>query len=244
MDLVKVWHPDRFQGDSRLREKAERTLQGINEAYEALRNHQFDRPTPDGDHAVPEEARRAPDTLRRMVLTVAIGGALVGAFVSVALIARASWPGQGAPKLAQVPAPKAPEEMTANTRPSPPPTLDSSRPESGSDLRAPRTIGQARLALENRGEGDAVVVLRRAQRWERVLFVGRGEKVTLLDLAPGGYQVRTALGDGWTGRHFLRPAGCLALGRPVALALGRETPGVTVAGASSEWVPAEDCELE
>jgi hypothetical protein len=36
LDLVKVWHPDRFQGDPRLRRKAERQLQEINLAYEAL----------------------------------------------------------------------------------------------------------------------------------------------------------------------------------------------------------------
>lgn len=38
IDLVKVWHPDRFHGESsRLREKAERKLKEINEAYEKLR---------------------------------------------------------------------------------------------------------------------------------------------------------------------------------------------------------------
>ncbi len=35
-DLAKVWHPDRFGTDSRLRAKAEETLKGINEAYQAL----------------------------------------------------------------------------------------------------------------------------------------------------------------------------------------------------------------
>lgn len=37
-DLVKVWHPDRFGGDSRLRAKAERRLQDINAAYAMLRD--------------------------------------------------------------------------------------------------------------------------------------------------------------------------------------------------------------
>lgn len=38
IDLVKVWHPDRFQGESsRLREKADKKLQEINAAYERLR---------------------------------------------------------------------------------------------------------------------------------------------------------------------------------------------------------------
>ena len=36
LDMVKVWHPDRFQADVHLRAKAERTLQGINDAYALL----------------------------------------------------------------------------------------------------------------------------------------------------------------------------------------------------------------
>jgi curved DNA-binding protein CbpA len=37
LDLVQVWHPDRFEGNARLREKAERKLQEINAAYAAIR---------------------------------------------------------------------------------------------------------------------------------------------------------------------------------------------------------------
>jgi hypothetical protein len=36
-DLVKVWHPDRFGSDARLREKAEEKLKQINQAYTVLR---------------------------------------------------------------------------------------------------------------------------------------------------------------------------------------------------------------
>ena len=36
-DLAQVWHPDRFQENPRLREKAEAKLQSINTAYEAIR---------------------------------------------------------------------------------------------------------------------------------------------------------------------------------------------------------------
>ena len=35
-DLVNVWHPDRFQQNPRLKEKAEQQLQEINQAYEAV----------------------------------------------------------------------------------------------------------------------------------------------------------------------------------------------------------------
>lgn len=37
-DLVKVWHPDRFGDDPKLRRKAEEKLQQINEAYRALQS--------------------------------------------------------------------------------------------------------------------------------------------------------------------------------------------------------------
>ncbi len=40
LDLARVWHPDRFHSDERLRKIAEKHLQDVNEAYAALRNHQ------------------------------------------------------------------------------------------------------------------------------------------------------------------------------------------------------------
>jgi hypothetical protein len=53
-DLVKVWHPDRFGSDARLRQKAEEKLKQINEAYLIL---QSDRGTSETYAAEPEEAR-------------------------------------------------------------------------------------------------------------------------------------------------------------------------------------------
>jgi len=47
-DLVRVWHPDRFQSDPQLRDRAERQLQKINESYFALKNwHIFEANQPD-----------------------------------------------------------------------------------------------------------------------------------------------------------------------------------------------------
>lgn len=43
-DLAQVWHPDRFPDNDRLREKAGRNLQRINEAYALLRDVE---PAPD-----------------------------------------------------------------------------------------------------------------------------------------------------------------------------------------------------
>jgi len=45
-DLAKVWHPDRFQHDPRLQEKAQEKLKEINEAYDALSSGKVPRPQP------------------------------------------------------------------------------------------------------------------------------------------------------------------------------------------------------
>ena len=39
-DLAQVWHPDRFSHSDRLKEKAERNLTRINEAFQALKDYQ------------------------------------------------------------------------------------------------------------------------------------------------------------------------------------------------------------
>ena len=48
-DLAKVWHPDRFLHDPRLRQKAEQKLKEINEAYDQLRSGKA-KATPRRDH--------------------------------------------------------------------------------------------------------------------------------------------------------------------------------------------------
>lgn len=42
-DLAKVWHPDRFQHDPRLQEKAQEKLKEINEAYDLLSSGKMPR---------------------------------------------------------------------------------------------------------------------------------------------------------------------------------------------------------
>jgi hypothetical protein len=57
LDLVQVWHPDRFAGNSRLQEIAENRLREINEAYRILQTA-----TPIGEPR--PEAQEATETLR------------------------------------------------------------------------------------------------------------------------------------------------------------------------------------
>jgi len=60
-DLVRVWHPDRFQSDPHLKDKAEQELKKINEAYFALKKGQASgvhraEPPPPPRPAPPEPA--------------------------------------------------------------------------------------------------------------------------------------------------------------------------------------------
>ena len=69
-DLAKVWHPDRFQHDPRLQEKAQEKLKEINEAYDLLSSGKVPRPqpqpqpvsTPPASQAVRLEPARTPTT--------------------------------------------------------------------------------------------------------------------------------------------------------------------------------------
>ena len=57
-DLVKVWHPDRFVADDRMRPRAEARLQRINEAYRTLESGDFDpEPQPVASPPPPSSTR-------------------------------------------------------------------------------------------------------------------------------------------------------------------------------------------
>lgn len=97
-DLTKVWHPDRFGNDPRLRQKAEEELKAILEAYETIRSARTGgapgvRPgTGDGarDEAPPPyEAGGADSSRVRRYRT----RALIAAAVAVFLLLRRPTPG-------------------------------------------------------------------------------------------------------------------------------------------------------
>jgi hypothetical protein len=58
LDLARVWHPDRFQSDERLRKIAEDHLREVNEAYAILKNY---RPPQSRPGPRPAQAAPAPD---------------------------------------------------------------------------------------------------------------------------------------------------------------------------------------
>ncbi len=56
LDLVQIWHPDRFQSDSRLRKRAENQLRKINEAYRVLKRRQSPPRAEQKAHDAPAQA--------------------------------------------------------------------------------------------------------------------------------------------------------------------------------------------
>ena len=102
LDMVKVWHPDRFQTDSELRAKAERTLRSINDAYALLQGRTSSStaaPVADAEktgqpdrareksraNAAASTSRAAPRLARHLVVAAAAGTALGVVFAVVRL---------------------------------------------------------------------------------------------------------------------------------------------------------------
>lgn len=84
-DLAKVWHPDRFLHDPRLRAKAQEKLKEINEAYDRFRSR--DKPTQphdstSGRHTSPEPERSARHAgSHRIARLLVLGSVLISAVV-------------------------------------------------------------------------------------------------------------------------------------------------------------------
>jgi len=96
-DLAKVWHPDRFQHDPRLQEKAQEKLKEINEAYDLLSSGKVPRPQPGpppppraGHYYEPERAQVATkhSTGSRKWVAVLLVFAAVFAFTTRSLLQR------------------------------------------------------------------------------------------------------------------------------------------------------------
>lgn len=89
-DMVKVWHPDRFGSDPRLRLKAEQKLKDINDAYRTLRDGgtetQLPFSEPDSDPGVETRQQSSPKEKR-----VAITAVLLYAFAGFLFVAAASY---------------------------------------------------------------------------------------------------------------------------------------------------------
>ncbi len=119
-DLVKVWHPDRFGHDERLRLIAQEKLKEINGAYELLQANAFesniasDQTTPAETEATTDEtasAKPAPASSSRMALWVTLGVLALAVIVTAAIFF--SQTGRGQKTVA--PAPSKPASDTNTT---------------------------------------------------------------------------------------------------------------------------------
>jgi len=247
LDMVKVWHPDRFQTDVHLRAKAERTLQVINDAYALLQGRTTNPASasatdsgkePDAATARPEYRAPAdaapppkatapsPKAVRpagRLVLAGAVGAA-VG--VALGLLAIVKWseeltPAQASDAAAvEVPAALEPADVelkAVRRRPAARTPARAARPESGADLLTAQGRGTGQVSAQNTTIWDAAVLLD-GPSGTRGFFLRRGEQVTLLDVAPGTYGLRVMFGATWTGRAFAQGAMFFQREEPVSVA--------------------------
>jgi hypothetical protein len=235
-DLVKVWHPDRFEGDSRLSARAARTLQSINEAYAVLegRASRSSRPIdvspavapqPPSDSRSPFAASspRATVTPSRgrsfRIVAAAVGvGILVGGGATAIVLTRSGramsliMAATGSPdRTVETATGLANADATVPDRSA----QRSPRPQSGVELLAPPRTGGGALVIYNGSRRDAVVALAAQGGHERAVYVRAGEEVTLANVATGSYRVQMMVGRDWSSDRFGRDAAYQELDQPV-----------------------------
>ncbi len=223
--MVKVWHPDRFQSDARLRDKAQRTLQQINAAYTLLEHGATaSRTEPNGNTGpAPAPTGDAPWLqLHPHTVTAVCAGLALGVALALALIFFRSTPAPAADLATEssassvalpTEAPSQPASPAASPRPRP--TTEPARPDSGTDLGRRGPVGRGTLSIRSGLALDGVVELRHDTGHTRRLYLRRGEKVTLLDLVtrvvPGAGGARDQLERAVVRPHLrhvgTRPAG-------------------------------------
>ena len=203
-DLVKVWHPDRFQSDEQLRTRAERTLQSINDAY-ALLQDKAASPTSASAPVwqdKPEDTADVPPSPRakrfgRPLVAAVVIGATAGAALALSAVFREDAVPPSTLSAADVELSVAPRRNAGGD------SVGAARPESGADLLTAGGRGTGQVATRNATTRDAAVLLD-GPSGARGFFVRRGEQVTLLDVVPGTYRVRVVFGAAWTGRAFAK----------------------------------------
>ena len=223
-ELVKVWHPDRFANDAGLRAKADRRLQEINRAYAVLQDraetvepqrgptpppHVATPPqdaTPRSADATPRSANQSTATRWSLTLLV-IGGLLTGAAV-VGIVLILVRPTQ------QAPAP---------------------RPISGMDLLEAPSVGDGSLVVLNADVRDAVLVFVDSGVPTRAVYIRAGERLQMLDVAPGAHRIWVAAGRDWIRDHFTTDPMFQEIGEPLTFANDASAPHtITIAARGTD----------
>jgi hypothetical protein len=195
-DLVKVWHPDRFGSDARLRAKAQEKLKDVNAAFEQLRGYRpsaskpsrktsppVDVPRPAADYPAKYPLTGALQPLLFLAILAAIAGAWL--FISGRPATQPSLANEALTPATTGPArvPKVPPQLRRGAPETPSSTADAS-PESaavattGSLHVASRPMG-ARVSFDGRVVGETPMVL---------ADLTPGEHQIGLDLDAKGYQ--------------------------------------------------------
>lgn len=220
-ELVKVWHPDRFANDPDLRAKADRRLQDINRAYAVLQDGDGTvepprEPTPPPRAATPAHTptpRTAADstprpadrsTRRRWSLALLVTVGLFTGAAVVGIVLTVVGP-------TQAPAP---------------------RPISGTDLLAAPLAGNGSLVVMNADGRDAVLVFVDSGVPTRALYIRAGERLQMLDVAPGASGIWVAAGRGWIRDHFATDRMFQEIAEPLTFVNDAAAPQTITIGAS------------
>ena len=205
LDLVKVWHPDRFAGDPQLRGRAEQRLRAINEAYAVLQGDSASHGTPPSTPPTPERSRdrNTPYWPPRVGAKGALLAAALLAIVMLPLLGPLATD-RAAVLEAPAPDPAGEDVVLMPDRPRTPPAAvdDPNRPVSGHGLLPSQPRGRGSIVVHNRAASDAAVVLSTENVQAYGMYVRAGEKVQALDVPAGDYQVLVALGRRWRNGRF------------------------------------------
>ena len=194
-DLVKVWHPDRFGSDARLREKAEERLRELNDAFAHLQNYRpddsrADRPSATRSNTTPDRAPFFAVAGTRLSISARMAATLI---VSAVIAAAAVWLVLTAHRAAAPPPPQDQSHAPAafdQSRAIVPVrrAVSASREKSQTDSPAQPTTGSLRVESQPTGarisfDGEAIGVTPLG-----VTDVAPGEQQIGLDLDARGYQ--------------------------------------------------------
>jgi hypothetical protein len=202
-DLVRVWHPDRFQSDPQLQDRAGRQLQTINAAYFELKNSHIFRelrtetapqPKPPGAHRFTRDAR-----FRRPLKAAWLGVICLALLAIGSLLVNAL----------RVPAPDLTilQDHAA--------TVALVTPANGTELLRTRMSGASELWVSNETNQDvlATLVLAGTESPVRAIYVQAKNKVCIRHIAPGLYDLLAEMGENWDANHIRFQTGRHALGR-------------------------------
>ena len=218
LDMVKVWHPDRFQHDPGLRAKADRALRDVNQAYRVLQGRvRQDGPGVQQEDPGTRQTVETPQTgVHRTVsqaparhwspvsiAAAALFGLAVGSLGALAVW----WPSVPDVDSSQAVVHDAPADIALVPAASDAIEKDArARPLSGAEMITPRHTGGSVLIVQSNERRDAVVVLAEPEGISRALYVRAGERVTAVNVGSGTYRVRFMLGNGWDDGSFRRDA--------------------------------------